>query len=92
MKASERDKLAQETHQALLGIPGTADKGLVGDVKDLKGELKSVKDRVDNHAESITTIQTLQKERSRPDKKAIGAAISVIVAVVVALVKAFYNN
>ncbi|KKL17996.1 hypothetical protein LCGC14_2479920 [marine sediment metagenome] len=85
MKASERDKLAQETHQALLGISGTADKGLVGDVKEIATELKKVNGR-------LTVVETKQGERSRPDKKAIGAATSVIVAVVIALVRAFSNN
>jgi len=46
MKPAERDKLTQETHQALLGIPGTADKGLVGDVRELKGDLKHMNGRV----------------------------------------------
>lgn len=35
MKPSERDDLIKETHQALLGIKGTEDKGLVGDFKNL---------------------------------------------------------
>lgn len=54
MKASERDKLAQETHQALLGIPGTDDKGLVGDVKEIKTQLNSLNGRVRKNERDIT--------------------------------------
>ncbi|KKN76890.1 hypothetical protein LCGC14_0365410 [marine sediment metagenome] len=46
MEDKERDKLAQETHQALLGIPGTEDKGLVGDVKEMKSEMKKMNSKV----------------------------------------------
>lgn len=46
MKLAERDKLAQETHQALLGIKGTDDNGLVGDVKEMKSEMKKLNGKV----------------------------------------------
>ncbi len=36
MKPSQRDDLIRETHQALLGIKGTEDNGLIGDFKELK--------------------------------------------------------
>lgn len=52
MKPGERDKLVQETHQALLGIRGTDDRGLVGDVKEMKGELKAVNKRMDDVEEA----------------------------------------
>ena len=42
MKPSERDELARETHQALLGIKGTEDNGLVGDVRELKRDVRQL--------------------------------------------------
>ena len=35
-------QLAQETHQAVFGVPGTEEKGMAGDIKDIK-ELVTVK-------------------------------------------------
>ena len=46
MTDQERDALARETHQALLGIPGTDEKGLVGDVKELTERIASQNGKV----------------------------------------------
>ena len=85
MEESERDKLAQETHQALLGIPGTEDKGVVGDVKEIKADLKLVNSRV-------TVVETKQEERNRPSKKAVGGYGAAVVGIMIALWKAFTNG
>ncbi|KKL98834.1 hypothetical protein LCGC14_1820460 [marine sediment metagenome] len=85
MKAAERDKIAQETHQALLGIPGTEDKGLVGDVKEIKLHLE-------DHSYRLRTVEVRQDERNKPSKKAIAGYVSGAVAIVIALVKSFYNG
>ena len=45
MKLSERDDLIKATHQALLGLDGTEDKGLVGDFKELKKDFKEANGR-----------------------------------------------
>ena len=85
MKASERDRLTQESHQALLGIPGTEEKGLVGDVKEIKGHLE-------DHSKRITTVEVLQKERNKPSKKALGGYGAGVLGLAVALWKAFFGN
>jgi len=46
MPEKTQKQLAQETHQAVLGVEGTADKGLVGDVKDVVGILKTQNHRI----------------------------------------------
>ena len=85
MKPSERDRLTLESHQALLGIPGTEDKGLVGDVKEMKGELKVINSRV-------TKVEVKQEERNKPSKKAMGGGIVASIGIVVALLKAFLTS
>ena len=40
----ERDVMLQQLHQAVVGIPGTADKGMLGDMKQVKETIKSVCD------------------------------------------------
>ena len=89
MKASERDDLIKETHQALLGVKGTEDKGLVGDFKELKEVVQQHGDHLDNHSKRITITETLQKERHKTSKKAVGGYITGAVAIAVALWKAF---
>ena len=82
METEERDNLTRETHQALLGIPGTEDKGLVGDFKDIKTVvMKNSKD--------INTIWTLQVERNKPSKKALSGYGAGVLAIGAALWKAF---
>lgn len=39
-------QLTQEVHQAVLGVPGTEDSGLVGDMKELKYDVKKQNGRV----------------------------------------------
>ena len=85
MKPAERDKLTQETHQALLGIPGTEEKGLVGDVKEIKGHLE-------DHSKRLTVVETLQKERNRPSKKALTGYIGGVIAMIVTAWRAFLGN
>ena len=70
MKTPERDKLAQESHQALLGIPGTEDNGLVGDVKEMKADIKQINSRVSSVETGQAVLATKQEERSKPSKKA----------------------
>ncbi len=81
MEDEERDKLAQETHQALLGIPGTEEKGLVGDVKEIKAHL-------DDHSKRLTIMETQRKM----SKKALTGYISGGAGIIVALWKAFTGS
>ena len=85
MKPAERDKLTQETHQALLGIPGTEDKGLVGDVKEIKAH-------IEDHSKRLTIVEVKQEERNKPSKKSIAGFATGGLAIVVALWKAFMGN
>jgi len=92
MKPSERDDLIKETHQALLGVKGTEDKGLVGDFKELKEVVKQNSQHLDDHSKRLTVTETLQKERNKPSKKALGGYIGGAIAIAVALWKAFTNT
>ena len=77
-----KPSLISEVHQAVLGIPGTEDKGLVGVVKEIKAHLE-------DHSRRIVVVETLQKERNRPSKKILSGYASMVIALVVALWKAF---
>jgi len=46
MPEKTQKQMTYETHQAVLGIEGTEDKGLVGDVKEIKADVKSQNKRV----------------------------------------------
>ena len=92
MKPSERDKLTQETHQALLGIPGTEDKGLVGDFKELKEVVKEQNIQIDRNRVDINTLGTKQDERNKPSKKSIAGFATGGLAIVVALIRSFMGS
>ncbi len=74
--------LISEVHQAVHGVKGTEEKGLVGDVKEMKAELKAINGRV-------TTVETKQSERNRPDKKTRAGWIAGGLALATALWKSF---
>ncbi len=76
MKTEEREKITRETHQALLGIPGTEDKGLVGDFKELKSEVQQHNIQIEQNRLDINTLGTKQEERNKPSKKVIGIGIT----------------
>ena len=42
MTDTDRDNMLRELHQAIKGIPGTDDKGMLGDLKQVKDTIKSV--------------------------------------------------
>lgn len=46
MAEKTQEQLVQETHQGMFGVPGTEDKGLVGDVREIKREVKATNSRV----------------------------------------------
>ena len=85
MNPEERDELVRETHQAVLGIKGTDDKGMVGDIKEIKAHL-------DNHSSRLTIVEVKQEERNKPSKKSIAGYASGIAAIAVALWKAFSGS
>ncbi|KKL05276.1 hypothetical protein LCGC14_2607660 [marine sediment metagenome] len=49
-------ELIQEVHQAVLGVEGTDDKGLVGDLKELKTDVKAQNGRVGRNTLKIAGI------------------------------------
>tara|TARA_Y100000310_G_scaffold144390_1_gene143655 strand:+ start:26922 stop:27191 length:270 start_codon:yes stop_codon:yes gene_type:complete len=77
-------QIIYQLHQAVVGLPGTVENGLVGDVKEIKTELRTINGRV-------TIVETLQKERRKYSKKAIGSILGGAGAIGVALWKAFTN-
>lgn len=77
-----KTSLIREVHQAVLGIPNTEDKGLVGDIKEIKTHLE-------DHSRRLVIVETLQKERNKPSKKAITGYISGGAAIVAALWKTY---
>ena len=40
------ERIINEVHQAVLGVPNTEDKGMVGDLKDLKAHVKKQNNRI----------------------------------------------
>ena len=92
MKPAERDRLTQETHQALLGVKGTEDKGLVGDFKELKAVVKEHNKGIEQNRLDIRGIKALQNERGKPSKKAITMYISGAAGIVAALWRAFMGH
>jgi len=49
-------RLIQETHQGMFGVPGTDDKGLVGDVKGIKMDIREQNGRVRKNSKLIYII------------------------------------
>ena len=74
--------LISQVHQAVLGIEGTEEKGLVGDVKEMKADLKLINSRV-------TVVETKQEERNKPSKKSLAGYTTGLIGLAVALWKAF---
>ena len=56
MKVAERDNLLKEVHQAVLGVKGTEDGGLVGDFKELKEAVKDSNGRQNKLSKKVNTI------------------------------------
>ena len=94
-----KPSLISQVHQAVLGIPNTEDKGLVGDIKDLKAELKETNKHLDDHSyrlkqaeDDIETNKKLDEERHKPSKKAVGGSIVAGIGIIAALIKAFFTS
>lgn len=56
MTEKTQKQMIQETHQGMFGVEGTDDKGLVGDVKDIKSEIKEQNGRVRKNSKMIYII------------------------------------
>ena len=46
MPDKTQKQMIYETHQAMFGVGGSDDRGLVGDVREIKGNVKAQNDRV----------------------------------------------
>ena len=78
MKPSERDELLVRIDQKVQdSLPRIEDR------------LEKINVRLDKHGDEIVRIGTLQTERNKPSKKAIGGYVSVVGALAVALWKSF---
>lgn len=78
MKASERDEL-------LIRI----DQKVQDSLPRIENHLDEINGHLDDHSKRITITETLQKERNKPSKKTLGGYAAGVVAIAVALWKAF---
>lgn len=53
MAGKTQKEMTQEVHQGMFGVEGTEDNGLVGDFKDLVGELRKINGRVSRNSRLI---------------------------------------
>ena len=51
-----KPSLIREVHQAVLGIPGTEDNGLVGDLKEIKDLVREQNKRIRKNEQKISKI------------------------------------
>ena len=72
------NELIQQVHQGFFGVPGTEEKGMVGDVKEIKQSIQE-------HGEAIAVLKA-QRKLSRKEQ---GGVVAVVTAVIVALWKSF---
>lgn len=83
----------QRVETILIGVPGTAETGLVGDVKEMKKDQKHLAETVGQHSEDIARLSALHEDDSSPSKKKRlgiwGGVGSIIAAVIYGLVQLF---
>ncbi len=72
------NELIQQVHQGFFGVPGTEEKGMVGDMKEMKLSVKE-------HGEAIAGL----KSQSKRSKKEVGGIWAMVLAMIVALYKTF---
>jgi len=53
------EKIINEVHQAVLGVPKTEDKGMVGDLRELKNHVKSQNGRITKLEIGLCSLVTL---------------------------------
>ena len=58
----------------------------------IEGHLERINGHLDDHSYRLRTVEVRQQERTKPSKKAIGGYTGGILAIVVALWKAFTNG
>jgi len=75
------NELIQQVHQGFFGVPGTEEKGMVGDMKEIKQS-------VQKHGEAIAVL----KDRGKRSKKEIGGIWAMVIGVIVALYKGFMGQ
>lgn len=81
MKPTERDELIIRIDQQVRDS-----------LPRIESHLEKINGHLNDHSKRITVTETLQKERNRASKKAIGGYISASVAIAVALWRAFTNT
>ncbi len=52
------EKIINEVHQAVLGVKDTDDKGMVGDLKELKGHVKKQNGRITRLEITVASLVT----------------------------------
>ena len=61
-------------------------------LQNIDSHLDKINNHLNDHSSRITIVETLQKERNKPSKKSIAGWVSGLIAIVVALWRAFYNG
>lgn len=78
---------------AVVGIPGTDDRGMAGEIKEIKTDQKELTETVGQHSEAIARLSAFhegEEGMSRKKKIGIWGSLAVIIpGAIVGLVKAF---
>ena len=86
----------QRVETILIGVPGTAETGLVGDVKEIRKNHKHLAETVGQHSEDIARLAALHEDDSGPSKKKKigkwGGIGSIIAAIIYGLIQLFKNG
>ncbi len=81
MKVTERDEMLIRIDQQVQDF-----------LPRIESHLLKINGHLDDHSKRITVTETLQKERNKPNKKTMAGYASGIIAIAVALWKAFTGN
>lgn len=89
-------EVSQRVETILIGVPGTAETGLVGDVKEIKREHKHLAETVGQHSEEIARLAAFHEDNSGPSKKKklgkLGGIGSIIAGIIYGLIQLFKNG
>lgn len=81
------DEVLSELRKTNVKLYG--ENGFEGDIPELKRDVKGILTHLEDHSKRITIVETLQKERGRPSKKTLAGYGSAIIAICLALWKAW---
>lgn len=86
----------QRVETILIGVPGTAETGLVGDFKQHHKDHEALEKTVGDHSSAIARLAALHENDSGPSKKKKlglwGGIGSIIAAIIYGLIQLFKNG